>query len=198
MRHPENIHAVLIPFLVVLSVAAWLVCSITWRTRRRRETEAAATMQHYHARTATQRLSDEPINNDHEAIKVVHLLEAIAARVEVGIDRDFYTQCLANAWAESKRLLETSTYPGFCYFAKSAFDSYRRALDIWRTKIGSAVTFIGGGFGLEGALEGMAVATVLNAVVSSASNAKARKIQDQIRAEWHDASERIAVLRSVL
>ena len=96
----------------------------------------------------------------------------MALRVEIGIDRDFYTQCLANAWAESKHLLESDIYPGFCYFANGAFANYRRALEIWRTQVASGPAFIGGGFGVEGALEGMAVATVLNAAVSAASNAK--------------------------
>ena len=128
-------------------------------------------------------------------MKIIRLLEAIAARVEIGIDRDFYTQCLANAWAESKPFLESATYPGFCYFAKGAFDDYRRALETWKTQVGSAPAFIGGGFGVKGALEGMAVATAVNAVVSAASNAKARKIQGQIQAQWREASQKIAVLR---
>ena len=149
-------------------------------------------------RIALQRLSAEPVSTDREAVRIIRLLEAIAARVEIGIDRDFYTQCLANAWAESKRLLESATYPGFCHFAKGAFDNYRLALEIWRTQVGSAPAFIGGGFGVKGALEGIAAATALNAVVSAASNAKAQKIQDQIQGQWRDASQKIAVLRSAL
>ncbi len=198
MEHTEVILAALFPLLVVSSVVVWLVCSLVRRTRRRREMEAAATVEYYHAKTAMQFLSAEPISKDREAIKLVCLLEAIAARIEIGIDRDFYAQCLAEAWAQSKPILERPTNPGFCCFAKGAFDNYRRTLDIWRNQIGPGATFIGGGFGIEGALEGMAVATAINAVVASPSDAKLRKIQGQMLGEWRNASEKIAVLRSAL
>lgn len=58
--------------------------------------------------------------------------------------------------------------------------------------------FTGGGFGLAGAAQGMAVSIGLNSLVEAFNQSKEKSLEQRRAAEWAVGSKKIKIARSVL
>lgn len=179
-------------FIIFVTRDRWIACA-----NKLAEHEAAKHAERSRLMSAYDRLCEETVADETEAAKIVQSLAGIASRLEIGIERTDYTRYLADAWATSTDWLSHHRGSTFSYFAEGAFADYRKALDLWsKVDHQSSLSFFGGGFGVEGALEGIAIASVLNSIASSGPKSAAKKAWTEIHSLWADAAEKITVLRS--
>ncbi len=130
--------------------------------------------------------------------EIVQVLRKVEAMTEVGTDCKTYERKLQAVWLPVKDYCESTRFKQFSSLINGTFQNYQIALNNWRK--GPSVlplSFWGGGFGLRGAIEGIAAATALNAVVGFINAPLAQSFEDSLRIQWGFASRKIAVARRV-
>ena len=145
--------------------------------------------------------SESHIVGENDAHQVVKILREIESHVEIGISRDEYARLLSSRWLHVKDFADKhcGSYPIFVDVVQGAFQSYRNALDMWVQGANTLpFQFTGGGFGLSGAAQGMALSIGLNSLVGAYNQSKQKTLAERRAAEWAFGSKKIAIARSVL
>ena len=119
-------------------------------------------------------------------------LVKIHAHLQVGITLDQYASQLGDALHLFGEFCSQAggQFPTFSGLMKDAFGSHSEALDIWRQMEaigGGGAGMIGGGFGIEGALIGMAIAGLVNSVAASDKRSKVEKLDTARSYHWNRA-----------
>ena len=145
--------------------------------------------------------TESSVANDPEAKSLVHGFRQIEAHVEMGIGRDQYCQFVAQISLGVKDFVATKSarYPFFASVIQSIFSHHRDVVAIWTQGSGqSNVQFVGGGFGLQGAVTGMAVGMVLNSLVGASNRRKDSAMNDKICEQWSAASQLLRLTEHVM
>jgi hypothetical protein len=139
--------------------------------------------------------------HDADARQVVDAIRQIEARTEMGVGCEEYSQIMASNWLSIRDFVnyKANSYPVFVGLTKNIFENYCTALHLWRKGAGLVpIQFMGGGFGLKGAAEGMAIGLALNSLVGVVNNAKQASLNKRLADEWAVASKRIRVIERIM
>lgn len=145
--------------------------------------------------------SELPVASDPDAQALVYAFREIEARTQMGIGCQEYCQLVAS---NSLRLrdfvdLKSATFPLFSALLNGIFTNYCNAASMWQQGAGGVpIQFSGGGFGLKGAAQGMAIGLGLNALVGAVNKSKQNSLNDRLIAEWAVASRKIRIGEQIM
>jgi len=186
----------------------------TRKEREREETKLAAERKAAENATLRNELTD--ISSRTAAEKIMDLLLKLKIVLDLGgVSQESYREQLANIVFEetknwSPRFSQTHLV-STRYFADIVRD-YRAALDTWNTAVEMQAsidprhaTFIGGGFGVKGALIGMGAAAVFNSVAEGAAARRCKSGMDKVAQKmavavnyWRSAADKIQVIQAAM
>ena len=144
---------------------------------------------------------ESAIADNPDARAIVKTLRRIQSIVEVGITREQLQVQIADGWIDAKDFLDDfgERFPKFSELVSGTYDNYKLCLDLWNTGAPEIpFEFSGGGFGLVGAAQGMAVGIGLQSLVNVFNNRQGAKLNDRLQAEFWYAAQKTRVARNVI
>jgi hypothetical protein len=115
---------------------------------------------------------DESRRNDPQYKNIILNLRGILAHIEFGLDLPSFRQQVLSAWIGAHDFLNASEDSPPKIASNYAFIYLREAINILERLPTQKMQIIGGGFGVEGALTGMAIATGINAIIDGYVSSK--------------------------
>jgi hypothetical protein len=119
---------------------------------------------------------------------IVDKLQEIQSCIEIGTTNNKYGEMIAHLFVLNNKLKKEykHVYPIGIDYIQRVLDLHREALGIWKS-IGNSISdtsIIGGGYGVKGAFQGIAIAEVLNFIISSFNSVIIGRKAGEMKLRW--------------